>query len=426
MFASTSYSAQVSSPSFRPRFRRQRRGGILITALVFSVVIAFLLAGIGTFTVSHLSRESTEASYTGALDIAEAGVNYELRKISSNASNADQYSSTTQSGATYSLGSGSYTVYCENTDGSTPWVAPNPLYIICTGTLNGVSRSIKVMCEGFASTAAGNYAIYAMNGISTWNGTALSVTGDVGTNALLSFSGSPGITGTVYFNGPGAGWLNIGTSGYTTRTNSQPIAWPTVDQIALAKFPNSGATAPGGLSYLATHNSNANASPAISGNSIVTSTTLVGPGDYYLTNISLHGTQTITLDNTNGPINIWLGPDGGSGNLTFVGGSAAVARSSDPTKACTIYCATAGGVTLKGNSEMDATVYAYNTTVLGVPYGYIDVGGTPAIYGQVLGNQVDIHGNVSITWLQGEVAPTNYENFTYYGFANSWQEQSGM
>jgi len=115
MFSSISYGP--THPVYR---RRQHRGGILITTLVFAVVIAFLLAGVGTFIVSHLSRESTESSHAGALDLAEAGVDYELRQISVNTSNADQYNSTTQSGVTYTLGNGTYTVYCENTDGSTP------------------------------------------------------------------------------------------------------------------------------------------------------------------------------------------------------------------------------------------------------------------------------------------------------------------
>jgi len=426
MFARASLSAHIAPPQFRPRLRRQRRGGILITALAFSVIIAFLLAGVGTFTISHLSREVTESSYSGALDLAEAGANYELRKVSVNAGNADQFSSTTQSGVTYTLGSGSFTVYCENTDGSTPWVAPNDLYIVSTGTLNGVSRTTKVMCKGYASTAVGKYAIYTMNGISTWSGASLTVNGDVGTNGQLSFTGSPGVSGTIYFNGPSAGWSGGGSSSYTQITNSQPILWPTVDQIASAKFPNSGATAPGGLAFLATHNDNAKASPAIAGNTITSSTTLVGPGNYYLTNISLHGTSTITLDNTKGPINIWLGPDGGAGGLTFVGGTAAVARSANPANQCTVYCATVGGVVLKGSSELDASVYSYNTDILGNAYGYVDFGGTPAVYGQVLGNTVGVHGTVTVTWLQGAVNPLNYENYTYYGFANSWQEQNSM
>ena len=404
--------------------RRGQRGGILITALVFSAIIAFLLAGIGTFAVSHLSRESAEACYTGALDLAEGGVNAELRKISNSASNADQYNSSTQSGVTYALGNGSYTIYCENKDGSTPWVAPNDLYIICTGTLHGVSRSIKVMCKGGSNAANGKYAIYTMNGTSAWNGSAMSVIGDVGTNARLNFNGHPDINGSIYFNGwPSAGWSGVDPGSYTEYKNAAPILWPTIDQIALQKWPDSGA--PGGMAYLTAHNDNAKASPAISGNAITTSTTLVGPGDYYVTSISLHGQQKITFDNTNGPVTLWLGPDGGAGNLTFVGGSAAIARSSDPTKQCTVYCATAGGVTLKGNSEMDATVYAYNIDSNGNPYGSITFSGTPSIYGQVLGNQVNMNGTVRVNFVPGAVVPRSY-GVSYYGFANSWQEQNGM
>ena len=323
--------ASGAQPNFLCGRPNRRRGAILISVLAFTVVTSVLLAGIASCTISSISRAYTESYYTAALDIAEAGVNTEIRKISVNASNVDQFNSSTGQGVTYSFGNGSYTIYCTNVDGSTPWIAPNDLYILCTGTLNGVSRSVKVMCKGASNAAKGKYAIYTIDSTNNFDGSAMNITGDLGTNALLSFNGSPGITGAIYFNGyPSANWSGADPGTYSEYRNSQPIVWPTIDQIANAAFPA------GGLTYLATHNDNARARPAIVGNSITTTTTLVGPGNYYLTNINLTGQNVISLDNTNGAVNIWIGPSGGSGLTIFKGGTAVIPRSVDSSIICTI------------------------------------------------------------------------------------------
>src|SRR6266571_582043 len=106
----------------RPTRRiRSRRGGVLLTTLAFVVVISVIMAGMATLSVSYYARAGVESDYAAALDLAEAGVNYELRKISANAGNADQAGSHSPPGVTYSLGNGTFTVYCINKDGSVPW-----------------------------------------------------------------------------------------------------------------------------------------------------------------------------------------------------------------------------------------------------------------------------------------------------------------
>jgi|SRR5579884_576008 len=417
-----------SHPVYR---RRQHRGGILISALVFSVIIAFLLAGMGTFTVSHLSRESTESAYTSALDLAEAGVNYELRKVSVNASNADQYNATTQNGVTYTLGNGTFTVYCENQDGTTPWVAPNTMYVISTGTINGVSRTVQAM--GKSRHPWGQYAIYAINN-GTFNNDP-TINGNLGTNGTLTFTNKPIVSGTISFNGSSAHWGGTAPSGYTTTNNANPVNWPTVDQIALSLFPNSGSTAPGGLAYLATHNDNATANPPIVANAInnppgpITITFHGKPGgaNYYLTTLNLTNTnQILAFDNTNGPINIWIGPDGGSSTCTFTGGAQTISAAVDPTKACHMYCATTKGIILTGNGTMNIGLYSYNQVAgvnSGNPFGLVDVTNNNTVNGSIVGYNVDIPGSPIINYT-GSYFQTN--DVDYYGFANSWQEQNGM
>ena len=401
--------------------QRLRYGGVLISALAFVTVASALVVGMLTLSVSYYARAVTESDYEAALGVAEAGVNYELRKLSNNTNNADQSSVANPAGPSYTLGSGAFTVYCSNKDGSTPWVAPNPLYVNATGTVHGVRRSVLISAKGYDWN--GHYAIYSMDHLSTWNGSSISIVGDVGTNNQLSFSGSPGISGTVFFNGPSAGWSGgVPLPGYTVVTNSQPQTWATVDEIALKKYP-AGTYGSGGLLWIASHNSNAGANPPIVGNSVTNGVTLVGPGDYYLTHLDLHGNEKITFNNTNGPVNIWLGPSGGTGTAIFRGGTGAISAVTDPSKINNIYVATNSAIDLAGNETIDAVIYAYNKTSTGTAFGNVQFSGNPNINGQVLGNQVDVNGNVDVNYVQGPNKPTN---FGYWGFDDQWQELNGM
>jgi len=400
---------------------RRQRGGVLISALAFMVVISLLLAGIGTLCVSYYGRARTDSDYAAALSLAEAGVNFEFRKISLDETTADQAGASNPPGVLYNFGGGTFRVYCANRDGSTPWKPPSNLYVIATGTLNGATRTIQVSAKGYAPP--GNYAIYTLNSISVWHGSAVVVVGDVGTNGQLDFTGHPGIQGSIYFNGPSAGWYGgLDPGGYTELREPRPIQWETVDQKALDLFPAS-TYPPGGMAYLATNNDNARATPPIVGNSITNSVTLHGPGNYYVTNINLAGNKTIDLDNTGGPINLWVGPSGGTGTCRFRGGTAALTASQNPSNVCHIYVATKSGIDLAGNQRIDAAIYAYNKDSLGNEYGYVVNSGNPTINGQILANQVDINGNITVNYVPDLIKPTS---FGYYGFDNSWVEINGV
>lgn len=247
----------------------------------------------------------------------------------------------------------------------------------------------------------------------------MSITGDVGTNATYNFNGHPGVTGGVYFNGPAARWSGGSTAsnGYTVVTSSKAITWLTVDQLALNKYP-AATFAPGGLSYIATHNNNAAASPPIVGNSITASITLTA-GDYYVTNINLSGSKSITFDNRNGAINLWCGPSGGAGTFSFHGGSAIQPNITGPANACYVYVATQTGIYLNGNKELDAAIYAYNKLADGTPIGYIGNSGNPLIKGVLVGDRVELNGNVSVQVIDGLVTPGLPG---YYGFDTAWVE----
>jgi Tfp pilus assembly protein PilX len=393
----------------RTRIKYNRRSAYaMVTVLVFLTVLSTLIAGLGVFVTSQNQRATVDSRYAAALDLAEAAVNYEFRKISNNANTADQAANP----FTATLGSGTFSAYCTDRNGNAWTNTNNPLYVIGSGTVAGVTRTVKAAAKGYY--LPGNYAIYTMEGTSVFNGSAIDIYGDMGSNGLLDFNGSPAIHGgAIYFDGPNAGWNGGVPTGYNVIYQSKPIMFPTVEEEAFRLFPNSGATAPGGLTYLATHNDNAAA--GIVGDSITSSMTL-GPGNYYLTNINLTGNDVLNFNNTNGPVNIWIGPPRGVGTARFRGGTAAMSMSTSPN--VHIYVATTTGIDLAGNEQIDASINAYNRDALG-EWGYVDNSGFPVIYGQIIANHMDVSGNVDVHWIDGLNQQTTYG---YYGYDNMWLE----
>jgi hypothetical protein len=391
-----------------PALRRQR-GFAVITVLAFILVITVLLSGIGVFSVSGQSRALTDGDSAAAMNTAEAGVNYEFNRLAKDQNSPDQYP-----GVTQTLGNGTYTVWCANPDGSVPWNNTYPnheeLLVFSQGVVDGANRTVKVKVKGVH--AEGDYAIYGTEQISTFNGQSVIIQGDIGTNDQLQFTGDPTIMGEIHFNGPDAGWVGSTPSSYIVITDIKAYEWPTVSQIADAMFPE------GGLTWLATHNDNATAIPPILGNSITVSTTLRA-GNYYLESVNLAGARAITFDNTNGPINIWIGPEGGSNIARFRGGSAAVSILSNPDYAPRIYVATRGGIDLGGNQLLEALVYAVNEDAAGDTYGHIENSGNPRVRGQLIGNDVDLNGNIQVEFVTHLIRPIT---FGYYALDSLWEE----
>lgn len=403
----TSRQGRRQSPhSNRPRLHGSR-GVAIIGVLFFILIVSILLMGVGTYCVANQTNVLVDADYAQAMDLAEAGINFEFRKLSLSTANPDQ-----SPGGTYTLGPGTFTVYCTNKDGTTPWTVGSNLYVISTGTVDGVSRTVKVSSK--MTIPMGNFAIFTMGGLSIWKGGSMDITGDVGTDATLDFNSTPNISGSVYLYGSGASLVGGHTSDYTINNQSNALTWPTVDSLA-------SQTVSGGMGALATTNDNAKAIPPIVGNSITSDVTLPA-GNYYVTNIDLKANHTINFNNAAGPVNIWVGPSGGSGTCTFRGGSAAIPIATDATKACHVYVATASGIDMAGNETVDALVYAYNKDASGNPYGYVNLSGNPTINGEVLGNQVDVNGNVKVNYKTSLVQPTGGG---YYGYDNSWAEVGG-
>ena len=389
--------------------KQNRRGGILISVLAYVVVISLIMAGVTTLSVSHYTRVRTESDYAGALDAAEAGANYEINKISNNIANVDQQNATGNPGHSYTTSAGSFSVYVTQRNASsetTPWAAPNNLWIYSTGTVNGVSRTVKLAVRGFTGAPSTTYAVFG-NQQGIMNATPTFVSGDVGTNGFFTFNNNPAVAGSVIFNGPGSNWQSPPHATYTVQYNTTAVAWPTVETIASQQFTS------GGLTWLASHNDNSLASPPIlSPNLLINSGTQTfvgkaGGANYYLTNLTCNGSSVVAFNNTNGPITIWIGPSGSSTTFTFAGGTATVKMATDSTKPVKIYSATTNDMALNGNNELDAGIYNVNNS----NSGRVIFNGSPNIYGCIISNMFTFNAAPHVNFVSGYFGASSIDHY---------------
>lgn len=416
--------------------RSKQRGAAIIGVLFFILIASILLMGTGLFAVSHQTRAIADARYSAAMDIAEAGINYELRSLSSGSS-----AHVTGSPGTGTCGTppwqGTFTVVCMQTDGTAitdPANPPSTILIESTGIVGNVTRKVRVRAK--KGDGLYNYAVYSKKN-ATINGNQ-TIVGSVGTSGTITVNGANGITDRVIgLHGPLAS-ATINPPG-SFQTESRPdITWPTVADIAAEKFPF------GGLTWLQTNNDNAlatayvnngqlngqnynnkNVSPAIVNNAItangsgtITIRGKAGGANYYLNNMTLNGSWLVNFDNTAGPINIWcVGKNGGSGSFTINGGNSSVSMSQDPTKAVRVYVSDKCNLTLNGNGDGRFGVYAINNSTTG---GNVTLNGNNNLYGSVIANTYTFNGTNGIYYTAGyfSVGPS------YWTFDGDWIELS--
>jgi hypothetical protein len=388
--------------------------------ICFVAVTAIVMVGFCQVVVSYYMLSRVESDHDAAIDIADAGVNYELNTISANSANADQAGTGNPPGSLYSFGGGTFRVYCENSNGTTPWTPGNSLIVVSTGTVNGAARTVKVTATPVGGSGSnGNYAIYG-EGTSVANG-SVNINGDVGTNAQLTFNGNVGVTGSVIFNGSGSGWQSNPNKSYTVVHNSNAINWPTVTSIANSTFTSS----PGGLAYVAANNDNANyTNPKLTSTVVLmngngTQTFIGKPGgsNFYLTSLTTNGNANIYFDNTNGPITIWVGPAGTASTFVFNGGSSAVSMSKSNAYPVRVYVATTNDVIQNGNTELDCGIYNINSS----GQGRMIFNGNPTTYGSVICNSFNLNGTPNLNYVSGLFS---FGQISYYGFGGVWTEQN--
>jgi hypothetical protein len=239
--------------------RLVQRGFTLITALAFTLVVGTILAGVGTVAVSHLSRSKVEGTYANSIALADAGINVELARISSNTADAtlaDQAGSAREGSI---AGIGDYSVYVipwgSNCDGTGTWKAPGDMCILSTGKVDGISRTVRV--RGIRKSIFDEYALFAyIDG--TFSGGGVSsgsteIVGNLGANGAMTFNGALNtgiVNGMLELNGSATSSDN----GSNVLKNPDPVIMPDVSAMANLLYTSS----PGGLAWVAAHNNNAN------------------------------------------------------------------------------------------------------------------------------------------------------------------------
>jgi hypothetical protein len=407
---------------------RGRRGAALVAAVAMSLCLCMLFSVTGFQVVAQLGLSKTERDYERALTLAEAGANAYLSRLSFGpadyaympplyqypdgiAPTCPQFAESVRNGV-YQLvrvPSGSQEGYFAGTLGK-PGARCT---IVAYGWSNGVVRSARLTAtiarapagiDGETTlTFPGDYAIYAVSSLTIQNN--LVVNGKVGTNGSVVMQNGNTITNGLELNGLGATVVEGVGNTYTPQTSGSPLIWPTVSAVALRRFPNLGATVPGGLDYLAQCNDNAmikvnglagSYGPKLNlrNGESVTFYGKPGGANYYLEDLSFVNLGSVNLDNTAGPITVWFGPSGSPGGWTTKNGVTVTQTvTGDLDRYCRVYIGTAGGMTGKNNVTGDLGIYCYNETKTEAMSGFVEVNNNIDFTGSVIANTVILKNN---------------------------------
>lgn len=407
--------------------RSAERGAVLIGVLFLIVIVSVMVLGMGQLAVSHRERAGLESRYAAALDLAEAGINYELNHLT-----AGSPAHTPGAPGTGTLGAGSFSVACTQTDGTAiadPSNPPAHIYIVSTGTVGGVSRTVRIQATG---GAAYNYGLFSkISGTINGNQT---IEGSVGTSGTVTINGSNGITDkTIGLHGPNASATINPPKSYQTAVRP-PIVWPTVAQVAqtvvagglnqlavvndnglATAFVNSGILNGNIYNNKTVNNAISNASITANGQGTVTLHSKPGGANYYLNSMTFNGTWTVVLDNTAGPINIWcVSKTGNATTFVFNGGNASVRMDQNPGNACKVYVADNCSLTLNGNGQGRYGVYAINDSTTGT----ITLNGNNDLYGSVICNKYTFNGTNGLHYVNGYFS----SGPGYWTFETAWVE----
>jgi len=452
---------------------RLQRGGVLVTALVFASIISLFALGVAVVATSHLSRSSAESDYATAIQLADAGINHELRWLSKDTPTAGSRAHQADSAYTGSVsgipGGGSFTVYTLNDDGSSPWAPPNSFKLRSTGTVNGVSRTVEI--TGQRRGIFGDYAVFmvgdddnsqpASRAYGKLGGSGSTVIGNLGTNGGVDWTSgdSTKVQGEVTFNGYEP---TDGEAGANAWVNPDKVQWPTVSEIADQLFPS------GGLEWLKANNNNSqvmtfldsdkqsllenaivetggvstgvlqraafngfaqsqnpedqvggnryqNGYEGLYGNNVI----IFPPGDYYFKGVKMSNGQgqAILIDNAKGMVRFWF--DGGTAKDSL--DLPVIFTSSDKNK-FRLYYNNCSELSVGGNSTFNGSIYSHNDAC-GTPLlPAMKIHGNSTVNGSVIGNYIWLAGNSVINFPNGGAGEADDDYTLWYGFKNTWRE----
>lgn len=181
------------------------------------------LAGASLLVSSYSVRQRREADYAQAMNYAEAGINYEIRYVSTN--QAAHQASAPYSGSIPGF-PGAFKVWATSTSGSV-WTAPNPMYVYSQGTYNGITRTVRVTCA--RQSVFNTCSIFGNNGV-TFSGPSGSCGGDCWSNGNVSCgsrSSTSTCSGKIHLCGSNSG----GCSGSNVCQDPNPVSYPSCDDI---------------------------------------------------------------------------------------------------------------------------------------------------------------------------------------------------
>jgi hypothetical protein len=408
--------------------------------------------------------QTEQENYMLAMQLAEAGVNYELNYASNGNTPPAHLYSAPYTGTVPGL-TGSFTVYVENQDGTTNWTSGNPMTVVATGTVGNVARMISVNANssggpsiftntnGDSGGADGGFAVF---GYSQVNFTTASsaINGDVGVNgaAEVTSNGNGSINGSCYLEGSTA--TESGLTVHNILHGTAPIAFPTVATVVSSTFANgyttltSAASIAAQSALLRTYSSNSpvntpSGTKAIGWTNKTTLTTsdlaslncntiIFPPGDYYFTNININSsgyniifdTAAITTGGTPGPVHLWLANSTAADaivcNVTFTKpNNCALFR---------LYYDKAATIQISGNQPFYGGFYGVhagpNTSTSPATF---QLGQNTKITGYVIGDNVLLTGGTVVTEVPTGWPLTYSTDFTFgggsqYAFTGQWKE----
>ncbi len=405
-----------------------------MAAVALSACLTIIVSSACLQTVSELKTSSAELHYERALQLAEAGANAYLSRLTFGASASSVVPPALSFGAqaptlaelkaglrdgTYSVmayPAGSNNGYCAGTVGKVGSTAT----IASFGVSNGIVRQVTVRTAVKQAPSdldgetdifpSGKYAIYGITSVNLVNNSV--VDGAFGSNGSITLGNNCLVTDTndhlVSLNGAGATLTTGRGCVYEPDTTNQKVGgevvWPTVSQLALKVRTN-------GLADLMQAAYNDNSDIVRDGVAGSDATTLSlknkglavfpsksGGSNYYLTNAEFGNGASVRFDNSNGPINVWFGPVGGPGSWS--GGQNLSAMVTRPdligTNPVHIAFATTTAITGVNNFSFDVGIYAYDL-VNNVPIGSVEVKNNGAFTGSLVAASITGQNNCIFT-----------------------------
>jgi hypothetical protein len=414
----------------------------------------------------HLSRSSVESDYATAVQLADAGINYELRWLSMDTPTAGSrahqafpgsgHNGTHTVSVTDIPGAASFMVSVMNEDGSGPWAPPNSVLIRSTGTINGVSRTVEI--TGRKRSLFGEYAIFSIDE-ATLSGDKAFVIGNMGTNGPVIFNGGNAqvnIQGELTFNGyPENRSLMSEYAGPNVWWNPDPVLWPTVSEIADALFT-------GGIEYIKNNNDNdrvksfdPNDPQSLISNAVTTvvstdtldrhsfrnfaesrnhrdkpggnryqngheglygrNVLILPPGDYYFKGVKTTNSsgEGILIDNASGMVRIWIDGPASGDSLDLP-----VIFTSEDKNKFRLYYNKCSGLSVGGNSSFYGGIYSHVDGCM----SSVKMHGNSRVYGSVIFENIWMTGNSDIIFPNNGGGEADSDYALWYGFLNTWRE----